>query len=144
MRYFILTALGATTVAAIFLVLGTQPMGIIGFYRENLAPVMFALWLVGLVSATLAPPAIAITFLWAARRVRHAWVLHVLLLPVIYVTVNEMIAVMLHAAGEPDSDGLTGWATVPAVLLMLVCSIAYFLALGVRHAGRLRRKSTEH
>jgi len=138
-RSIMLTALGATTVAAMFLVLGTQPMGIIGFYSERLAPAMFALWLAGLVVATLAPPAIAIAFWWAARRVRHAWLLHVLLLPVIYVTVNGMIAVMLHAAGEPDSDGPTGWATDPAVLLMLVCPIAYFLALG---AGRFRRKST--
>jgi hypothetical protein len=138
-RYFIQTALGATTVAAMFLVLGTQPMGIIGHYRESLAPVMFALWLAGLIVATLAPPAIAITFWWGAKHVRHAWVLHVLLLPVIYGTVSGMIAAMLHAAGEPDSDSLTGWATDPAVLLMLVCPIAYFLALG---AGRLRRKST--
>jgi hypothetical protein len=142
-RYIILTALGTTTVAAMFLVLVTQPISIIGFYRENLAPEMFALWLAGLVVATLAPPAIAITFWWVARRVRHAWVLHVLLLPVIYSTVSGTIAIMLRAANEPDSDSLTGWATDPAVLLMLVCSIAYFLALGARNVGRLRRKSTE-
>ena len=45
---------------------------------------------------------------------------------------------MLMAAGEPDGDGPTGWATDPATLLMLFCPLMYFIALGL---ARLRRRT---
>ncbi len=37
---------------------------------------------------------------------------------------------MLAAAGEPDSDGPTGWATDPALIMLVICPIVYFLTLG--------------
>src|SRR3546814_1080569 len=51
-------------------------------------------------------------------------------LPISYAAVRGSIALMLAVASEPDSDGPTRWATDPAVMLMVVCPIVYFLILG--------------
>src|SRR3546814_11766388 len=63
-------------------------------------------------------------------RFRYGWLLHILLVPATYAAVRGSIALMLAVASEPDSDGPTRWATDPAVMLMVVCPIVYFLILG--------------
>lgn len=133
--------LGVVAIGGSFLVLGTQPGGIVGLYRETLSPPMFALWLFGFFAATLAPPAVAIAFWFIAKLSRYRWALHILLVPAIFVFVRVCVALMLFAADEPDSDGLTGWATDPAVLLMAICPIIYFCAVGIGYIGRFRRSA---
>ena len=92
----------------------------------------------GLVVATLAPPALAIAFWFGSMRVRQGWLFHILLVPTTYAVMRGAIATMLWAAHEPDSDGLTGWATDPAMLLLLICPVVYFSTLGLM---RLHRRS---
>jgi TRAP-type C4-dicarboxylate transport system permease large subunit len=131
-----LSSLGAAAVAGSFLILGTRPDAIAGYYQDKLTPTEFSLWLSGLVIATLSPPSIALVFWSLSKSMRHGWLFHVLLLPATYVCVRGAIATMLFVAGEPDSDGLTGWATDPATILALICPAAYYLALLVRELGR--------
>ncbi len=141
MRGTKLVAIGIAAIVGCFVAFGTQPGGIVGMYRETLSPMMFAVWLVGFVTATVAPPAVAIAFWLGSKPFRYSWALHILLVPTTFVFVRGCIALMLFAADEPDSDGLTGWATDPAVLLMVICPIVYFIALGVRYAGRFHRQA---
>jgi len=138
MRCIKLTALAAVVIAGSFVALGARPNGIADFYRDNLSPAAFAVWLSGLVVATLAPPALAITFWFGSMRVRQGWLFHILLVPTTYAVMRGAIATMLWAAHEPDSDGLTGWATDPAMLLLLICPVVYFSTLGLM---RLHRRS---
>lgn len=138
-----LVLLSAAMVAGSFLILGTRPSGIAAYYHDVLTPAAFGLWLTGFVIATLAPPCIAITCWLVAARARHSWPFHVALVPVTYVVVRGAIALMLFAAREPDSDGLTGWATDPAVLLMVICPAAYFLVLCVLKIKRERRHAKD-
>jgi hypothetical protein len=141
MRSVELAALGITTIAGSFFVLGTQPSGIVGLYRETLVPTMFALWLSGFFAATLSPPTVSVVFWLLAKRSRYGWAMHILLVPTIFVIVRGCLALMLFAADEPDSDGLTGWAIDPAFLLMAICPTLYFCAVGFEHVGRFRRSA---
>lgn len=100
---------------------------------------MFAYWLVGFVAATLSPPACALFFWWGAKRSHYSWIIHLLLVPATYAVMRASIYLMLFAAGEPDTDSLSGWALVPAMLLLVVCPVIYYAALGMRNLGRLRR-----
>lgn len=132
-----LTALVAAAVAATFIALGTRPDSIADYYRDTLTPAGFAAWLSGLIVATIFPPIVALTFWFSSKKSRYGWLLHLLLVPLTYAIVQGAIAIMLMAAGEPDSDGLTGWATDPAAILMLLCPVAYFATLGfTRLRGR--------
>ena len=107
-----------------------RPDGIASYYRDTLTPAGFAVWFCGFVAATLAPPAVAVVCWFGAIRFRHGWLLHILLIPATYAAVRGSIALMLAAAGEPDSDGPTGWATDPALIMLVICPIVYFLTLG--------------
>jgi phosphoglycerol transferase MdoB-like AlkP superfamily enzyme len=133
-----LAVLVAVTVATVFVVFGTHPNAIADYYYDTLTPSGFAVWVFGLIAATLAPPILAITFWFGSKRSRFGWLLHFLLLPTSYAVVRGAIAAMLIVAGEPDSDSLTGWATDPAVMLMLLCPLVYFAALGF---AKLRGRS---
>jgi hypothetical protein len=132
------SALVAAAVAASFVALGTRPDGIADHYRDTLTPAGFTVWFFGLTVATLAPPIIATTFWFGSKRTRYGWLLHFLLVPVTYAVVRGAIAIMLVTASEPDSDGPTGWATDPAAMLMLLCPVVYFAALGFT---RLRKRT---
>jgi hypothetical protein len=139
-RIVVLAVLVALAVAGSFAALGTRPDGIANYYRDNLTPAGFAVWLCGLIVATLSPPFVAIACWFGAGRMRYGWLLHFLLVPATYALVRGAIAIMLKVAGEPDGDSLTGWATDPAAMLMLVCPLVYFVALG---STRLRRRSEQ-
>lgn len=140
-RGFKLTVLGLVMITSSFVVLGVRPDGIASFYRDTLTPAAFGVWLSCLILATLSPPVLATAFWFSSKRLRHGWVFHLLLVPATYALVRGAITVMLSVAGEPDSDGPTGWATDPAVTLMLVCPVIYVLALGFTRLSR-RRPST--
>ena len=137
-RSVALSVLVAVAVAGSFAALGMRPDGIANYYRDTLTPTGFIIWLSGLIIATLSPPIVAIACWTGAKKVRHGWLLHFLLLPITYAVVRVAIAIMLMAAGEPDSDGPTGWATVPAAMLMLLCPAAYCAFLGFK---RMRGRS---
>ena len=137
-RGIALTALVAAAVVASFVALGMRPDGIVNYYRDTLTPLGFVVWFSGLMVATLSPPIVAITFWFGSKKARYGWLLHLLLVPATYAAVRGAIAIMLIAASEPDSDGPTGWATDPAVMLMLLCPVVYFAAL---YLTRLRRRS---
>jgi hypothetical protein len=141
MRGIKLALLGAAVIAGSILVLGTQPGGIVGFYREVLSPMMFALWLAGFFTSALIPPTVAVAFWLSAKRSRYGWVFHILLVPVIFALVRGCVEIMLFAADEPDADGPTGWATDPAVVLMAICPIIYFFAVGASYIGSFRRSA---
>ncbi|MCC2981468.1 hypothetical protein [Sphingomonas sp. IC4-52] len=126
----------AAAVAGSFIALGTRPDGIADYYRDTLTRPAFTVWVFGLVVATLSPPIIGITFWFSSTRSRRGWLLHFLLLPASYAIVRGAIAIMLMVAGEPDNDGLTGWATEPAVMLMLLCPLVYFAALAFTKSHR--------
>ena len=129
-RGLALAALIAAAVAGSFVALGTRSDGIINYYRDTLPATSFAVWFCGLLVATLSSPIVALTFWFGSKQTRHGWLLHILLMPVTYAIVRSAIAIMLLVANEPDSDGLTGWATDPAVMMMLLCPLMYFAALG--------------
>lgn len=130
----------AFAVAGSFVAFGMQPDSIVNYYRDTLTPAGFVVWLSGLIVVTLTPPIVAIAFWFAAKKMRHGWLLHFLLVPMTYAVVRGTVAIMLTIAGEPDNDGLTGWATDPAVMLMLLCPLVYFAALG---GARLRKRSKQ-
>lgn len=136
-RGMALAALAAAAIPTSFLALGIRPDAIAAHYRDTLTPEGFTVWLSGLIVATLSPPLMAIVFWHGSKSVRYGWLVHILLVPITYAVVRGAIAIMLMAAGEPDSDGLTGWATAPAAMLMLLCPVFYFAALGFT---RLRRR----
>ncbi len=50
---------------------------------------------------------------------------------------------MLFAADEPDMDGPTGWATVPAVMLLVLAVVAYFIALAVSLIDKSRPSTND-
>jgi hypothetical protein len=127
------SAIAAT--AACGLVELSQTNGILGYYRDALSTPMFAFWLAGFVAATIAPPALSVLFWLVASRWRYGVILHLLLLPAIYAAIQASAALMLFAAEEPDLDSLSGYAVVPATLLLIICPIAYFVALAVRKIG---------
>jgi hypothetical protein len=120
------------------LLLGRNQTASSPHYRDTLTTPAFVVWLFGLIVATLFPPAVAVIFWFGSKRRAYGWLLHFLLLPVSYAVVRGAISIMLMIAGEPDGDGLTGWATDPAVMLMLLCPLIYFAALGM---ARLRKRS---
>ncbi|WP_088367244.1 hypothetical protein [Sphingomonas dokdonensis] len=128
-RALVLAISVAVLIAASFVVLGTRPQGIISYYRDTLTTPAFIAWLLGLTVATLSPPSLAIGSWFCSRGRTYGWVFHVLLWPVSYAIVRGAIAIMVMSAGEPDSEGLTGWASDPAVMLMLLCPLAYFVTL---------------
>ncbi len=138
MRGIGLTALGAAAVAGSFVALGLRPDGIASYYRDTLTSAGFAVWFAGFLVATLAPPVVAIACWFGSMRLRHGWLLHLLLVPATYAAVRGSVAIMLLAAREPDSDGPTGWATDPAAMLMLICPLVYFVALGLTKLHRRR------
>lgn len=98
----------------------------------------FAVWCTGLGVATLAPSILAAGFWYISKTLRFGWLADLLLVPATYAVVSGSITLMLLVAGEPDRDGPTGWATDPAVLVMLVCPAAYYAALTFKKMGRRR------
>ncbi len=129
----------AATAACYLLAERSQTNGIIGFYHETLSAPLFACWLAGLVVATIGTPTCAVFFWSNAKRLRRGWILHLLLVPAMYTLVQLCAALMLFAADEPDLDSLTGRALFPAMLLFVICPIAYFVGLGVRTIRERRR-----
>lgn len=138
MRGLALVVFVAAAFTGSFIAFGACPDGIADYYRDTLTRPAFTAWIIGLIVATLSPPIVALTFWFGSKRSRYGWLLHCLLLPVSYAIVRGVIAIMLKVAGEPDNDSLTGWATNPAVMLMLLCPLAYFAALAF---VKLRRRS---
>ena len=125
-----LIGLGVVATAACYLLVDrSQTNGIIGFYRETLSASMFACWFAGFVVATISSPTCAICFWLLAKTSRHRWVIHLALVPLTYAVIRASAAVMLFATGEPDFDLLTGRAMLPAMVLLAICSTAYFIAL---------------
>jgi hypothetical protein len=117
----------------------SQTSGVIGHYREALPPAMYATWIGGLIIAIMAPPTCSVLLWPIGARSKHGWIAHLLLLPVIYVAFQIAAAVMLSAAGEPDLNSLTGYALLPAMLLMVVCPAGYLIALAARHVHSCQR-----
>jgi hypothetical protein len=139
MRGRMATGLAFVAVASSFLVLGSHPEAIVGFYHETLPPMMFTLWLSAFVVATLSPPTIAFIFWRGAKRPIVGWIFHVLLVPAIYIVTVGCLQLMEFAADEIDS--LSEWAILPAVFLLILCSIVYFVALGARNMSRFRQSA---
>lgn len=138
MRTWLVIGLATAATAACCLVELSQTNGIVGYYREALPPSLFASWLAGFVVATIIAPTCCVLFWLIAKRSRYGWITHLLLLPMVYAGVQASAALMLFAAGEPDLDALSGHALLPAILLMVLCPTAYFVALVVRRIGGRR------
>jgi hypothetical protein len=140
MRKRNLIGLGSAATAACYLLVErSQTNGIVGFYRDTLSSLMFACWFAGFVVATISPSICAVSFWLLANRSRYDWILHFALVPVMYGVVRASAALMLFAAGEPDLDSLSGHAIVPAMVLLVACPIAYFVALGCRKIREIRQ-----
>jgi hypothetical protein len=129
----------AATAACYLLADRSQTDGIVGFYRDSLSALAFGCWLAGLVAATISAPLCVVLFWWSAKRVQHGWILHLSLVPAIYASFWASTALMLLAADEPDLDSLTGHSLLPAMVLFVICPIAYYASLGARKIGRRRR-----
>lgn len=122
---------------------GFRPSPIIALYRDQLSPAMFSIWIAGLVLATSGPILCANLFWWVAKRAHHAWLAHLLFVPAIIIAQCGAGELMLFAADEPDMDGPTGWATVPAVMLLILAVVAYFIALAVSQADKLSSSTND-
>jgi len=133
--------LGIIAIAGCYVVVDrSQTDGIIDFYRDTLSTPTFGLWLAGLAAATISAPACAVIFWFRAKRARHGWILHLILVPTMYALFQASAALMLFAAGEHDLDSLTGQALLPATLLLALCPLVYFVSLGVRKIVSLGRR----
>lgn len=117
--------------------------GITQYYRDTLTQSAFSIWFGSLLGASFAPPAIAVGFWRTSSRLPHAWMLHLLVFPATLGVVRACETLMLRVTNEPDGDGLTGWATSPALLLTLVCPAAYYLMLALRQL-RKRKSFRRH
>ncbi|MES2057977.1 MAG: hypothetical protein V4564_18715 [Pseudomonadota bacterium] len=142
MRTRNLIALGVAATAACYLLIErSQTNGIIGFFHERLSVSMFACWFAGYIVVTISPATCAISFWLLAKRSRHGWILHLAVAPAIYAIFLAATDLMLFAAGEQDVDPLSARAIIPAMLLLMICPIVYFVALGFRTIGALRRRA---
>lgn len=136
MRNRSLIGLAITTTVACCFIEASQTNGIIGYYRVALPPAIYATWVAGLLMAIMAPPTCSVLFWLIAARSRHGWIVHLLLLPVIYAAFQIATAVMLSATGEAGLDSLTGHALLPAMLLSVICPSAYLIALATHHVRK--------
>lgn len=122
--------------AALFALLryGSATFFFMRFYRGRLSEQMFGLWLTAIVAETFLPALAATVFWRMARRYRHGWILHILLLPVLWVIMWASESIILYATNDPDPDGPSGWATIPATLVLIIVVVTYaarLIALGV-------------
>jgi hypothetical protein len=124
-----ISILGGSAALFVFVSTGQSTLFLIGFYRERLSGLSFALWLAAVVAETFLPALTALSFWQMARRHRYGWVLHLILLPVLWVIVWAADGVILYAAAEPDMDGPSGWATLPATLLLIIVVVTYYSSL---------------
>ncbi len=139
MRSRSLIGLAIAGTVACCLVDASQTNGIVGHFRETLSAPMFACWLAGFVAATISPPAFSVLFWLVARRWRYGGIVHLLLLPLVYSAFQASAHLMLFATSEPDLDSLSGHALLPAMLLLIICPVVYFVALAVRKIRGRRR-----
>lgn len=126
-----------------FSMVGFRSDPIIALYRDQLSPTMFSIWITGLVLATSSPILCANLFWWIAKRGQHGWLAHLLFVPAIITAQRGAGELMLFAADEPDMDGPTGWATVPAVMLLMLAVVAYFVALAVSLTDKSRPSTND-
>lgn len=126
-----LIALIALLVTAYFLIAAPSWQSIIAFY-QTLAPPMFAFWVAGYIIFLIAPLTLSILFWWRAKTSRHGWVLHILHIPVLAGISHACVALMTWAADEKDFDGPTSWATLPPMMILMVCILTYLVALAVK------------
>ena len=126
-----------------FSMIGFRSNPIITLYRGQLSPTMFSIWIAGLVFATSSPILCANLFWWVAKRARHGWLAHLLFVPAIIAAQCGAGELMLFAADEPDMDGPTGWATVPAIMLLVLAVVAYFIALAVSLIDKSRPSTND-
>jgi hypothetical protein len=82
-------------------------------------------WLV----ATFGPIVLAIVFWRCAKRLRKAWMLHLLMLPLSLAMFNAGSALMLSVTGAPDFDDTIGGPVIQALALLLLAVIGYYAAV---------------
>ena len=88
----------------------------------------------GWVLATFGPIRTA-AFLWRlSHRFPKAWLLHLLLLPCLYVLLLAGERIMLSTVSDPDFDGTLGAPIMPAILCILLVAATYFSALASEYA----------
>jgi hypothetical protein len=113
---------------------GSVTLSLMKFYRGRLSEQMFGWWLTGMIAETFLPALAALVFWRMARRYRHGWILHILFLPALWVIMWASDSIILYAVDEPDMDGPSGWATMPATMVLIIIVVTYaarLIALGV-------------
>ena len=83
--------------------------------------------------ATFSAIVVAVVFWRLAKKVHHAWALHVLMLPLALAALKLGSVMMLHAIGTPDFGDTIGGPTIQAMVLLPLAVFGYYLA--VLHAG---------
>ena len=113
------------------------------FYHGKLSEQMFGLWLTGMIGEIFLPALAALVFWRMARRYRHGWILHILLLPALFIIMWACDSAILYAVHEPDMDGPSGWATFPAGMVMIVIVVTYAARLIALAVGPGAPRSTD-
>jgi len=131
--------------AALFVLLryGSSIFFFMKFYRGRLSEQMFGLWLTGIIAETFLPALAALVFWRVARRYRHGWIFHILLLPVLWVIMWASESIILYAVDEPDMDGPSGWATMPATMVLVIIVVTYAARLIALAVGSGTPRSTD-
>jgi len=89
-------------------------------------------------------PIIAAALLWRlAHRFSKGWLLHLLLLPSLYVLLLAGEKIMLSTVTDPDFDSTLGAPIMPAVLCIFLVMVFYFFALVFEYALKLRARSSD-
>jgi hypothetical protein len=89
-------------------------------------------------------PIIAAALLWRlAHRFSKGWLLHLLLIPSLYVVLLAGERIMLSTVSDPDFDSTLGTPIMPAMLCALLVMVFYLSALVLEHASKLSARSSD-
>jgi len=129
MNRFDMFAVGAAL--AVTLLCARNMVAIASFYVEllHLSGATVVVGILGWITATYGPIAIAALFWRWAKLVRRPWVLHLLLLPCAVIMMRTGNSVVLKVIQQPDFDAMMGGPSVPTTMLFLTAVIGYFIAL---------------
>ncbi len=90
---------------------------------------MAALGATGWLLANYGPIATALLIWRWSQRMRRSWILHVLLLPIIFAEMRVGGDMMLHVMDQPDFDAMMGAPIIPGTALVVVALLGYLAAL---------------
>jgi hypothetical protein len=91
--------------------------------------------------ATFGPITVSIAFWRWSKRVRKAWLVHLLMFPLAYGLITGGASLMLFAIGDPDFDATIGGPVLQAAVLFDLAVIGYYFAVACKLFGKFLKRS---